>query len=245
MNDVRLRSHAAGSTVPMHCHEQGQLSVVTQGTMMVMAEEGVWLAPPGRGIWVPPSVAHGAVYSESSVHIRIFFESSQSVNLPVRCRIVDVTPLLRELALEAMRLSTILAQAEEHALVMELIRQHLKRPPSRLELFVPYGDDLRLRRVTQHLLLNPGSAADMDDLAKMAGASKRTLLRLFQAETGMTLGRWREHLRVTVAVDRLSQGHSITETALSLGYQSAGAFTTMFTRLMGQSPRALLKTLGG
>ncbi|MCB8875034.1 AraC family transcriptional regulator [Acidisoma silvae] len=243
MQDAVLISHVAGSHVDSHHHAQGQLSVVTQGTMMVTTEEGVWLAPPGRGIWVPPDREHGARYSENSVHIRIFFDRVMIGNLPHHCRVVDVTPLLRELALEASRLATMPNDAEERSLVMRLILRHLRRPASRLALFVPYGQDARLRRVTQHLLADPGSTAGLDDLAKLAGASPRTLLRLFQAETGMTLSRWREHLRVTVAVDRLSRGRSITETALALGYQSPSAFTTMFTRLMGQPPRALLRTM--
>ena len=243
MRDAILISHIAGSHVDSHHHAHGQLSVVTQGTMMVTADEGVWLAPPGRGIWVPPDREHGARYSENSVHIRIFFDPVMTGDLPQHCRVVDVTPLLRELALEASRLAAIPDEADERSLVMRLILRHLRRPVSRLALFVPYGQDARLRRVTQHLLTDPGSSKGLDDLAKLAGASPRTLLRLFQAETGMTLSRWREHLRVTVAVERLSLGHTITETAFALGYQSPSAFTTMFTRLMGQPPRAMLRTM--
>jgi AraC-like DNA-binding protein len=62
-------------------------------------------------------------------------------------------------------------------------------------------------------------------------------------ETGMSFGRWREHLRIVAAVDRLTHGRSITQTALELGYQSPSAFTTMFTRLLGLPPGRLLKTL--
>ncbi|MCB8880631.1 helix-turn-helix transcriptional regulator [Acidisoma cellulosilytica] len=233
----------AGTSIEEHRHAQGQLSVVTQGTMMVTAEEGAWLAPPGRGVWVPPYLQHGARYSESSVHIRIFVDPTLALDLPDHCRTIDVTPLLRELALDAVRLSVLPAETEELALVASLILRHLRRPAAALTLFVPYGKDPRLRRVTQHLLADPGSRAGLDELAKLAGASPRTLLRLFQAETGMTLSRWREHLRVTVAVDRLTLGQSITETALGLGYQSPSAFTTMFTRLMGQPPSKLLRTL--
>jgi AraC-like DNA-binding protein len=243
MRDAILIDHAAGTSVEVHRHAEGQLSVVTQGTMMVTAEEGAWFAPPGRGIWVPPDLEHSARYSESSAHIRIFVASALAADCPIHCRTVEVTPLLRELALEMARLSVLPADAEELGLVRSLILRHVRRPSAALTLFVPYGQDPRLRRVTQHLLSDPGSDAGLDDLAKMAGASPRTLLRLFQAETGMTLSRWREHLRVTVAVDRLSRGHSITDTALALGYQSPSAFTTMFTRLMGQPPRKLLKTL--
>lgn len=238
-----LISHAAGTGIDLHCHEQGQLSVVTQGTMLVTAEEGAWLAPPGRGIWVPPHLEHAARYSESSAHITMLVDPLSPQDVPRHCKAIDVTPLLREMAAEAVRLTAQPSAAEDLDLVAALILRHLQRPSSGVALFVPYGQDPRLRRVTQHLLAYPGSRDTLDDLAKRGGTSPRTLLRLFQAETGMTLGRWREHLRVTIAVDRLSRGRSITETALELGYQSPSAFTTMFTRLMGQPPRRMLKTL--
>ncbi|MDF3983263.1 helix-turn-helix domain-containing protein [Luteibacter sp. PPL201] len=54
------------------------------------------------------------------------------------------------------------------------------------------------------------------------------------------VSRWREHLRVVVAVDRLSRGRSIVETALELGYSSASRFTALFTRLVGAPPRRYL-----
>lgn len=89
----------------------------------------------------------------------------------------------------------------------------------------------------------PGEAATLDDLADLAASSTRTLARLFLSETGMTFGRWREHLRIVSAVDRLVRGQSITQTALDLGYGSPSSFTTMFTRILGMPPARYLKEM--
>jgi len=110
-------------------------------------------------------------------------------------------------------------------------------------LFVPYGHGPRLRRAIEFLVAHPGNTISFPELAAQAGASTRALARLFVTETGMSFGRWREHLRIVAAVDRLTHGRSITQTALELGYQSPSAFTTMFTRLLGMPPGRLLKTL--
>jgi AraC-like DNA-binding protein/quercetin dioxygenase-like cupin family protein len=244
LNAVSIR-HPAGTAIEEHCHAFGQLSVVISGTMMVTAEAGTWLAPPGRGLWLPPGMKHGARYGEASSLIRISIASVPAQNLPDNCRVIEVTALLRELAAEAVRLSQHPALEEDDlALVTALIVRQMQRPAARFALFIPHGEDPRVRRVTQTLLAEPGNCGTIEDFAKIAGASPRTLARLFQAETGMSFGRWRDHLRVTVAVERLLRGQSITETALDLGYQTASAFTTMFTRILGLSPGKLIKRMG-
>jgi AraC-like DNA-binding protein len=213
--------------------------------MRVTTDAGTWLAPPGRSLWVPPGTSHSAGYSEASAVIRVPIPSPSVLGLPHECRLVEVTPLLRELAVEAVRLSCGgVGEDEDLALITALIVRQIQRPAGRLALFIPHGEDPRVRRVTRILLADPGNRSMIDDFAAVAGASSRTLARLFVAETGMSFTRWRDHLRVTVAVERLLRGQSITETALDLGYQTASAFTTMFKRILGLSPGRLIKSLG-
>lgn len=237
--DARRIDHAAGTTVEQHDHARAQLAVVLAGTMAVEAEEGAWLAPPGRGIWIPPNVPHAARYSEAASFVQLLLPVAEAEGLPQSCCSLVVSPLLRELALEAARLAP--EEAEERSWLRSLILRRIRAPGSGPTLFLPYGRDPRLRRAVAQLLADPGSRLGFDALARAAGASPRTLSRLFLAETGMGFARWRDHLRVTVAVDRLMLGHSITQTALDLGYQSPSAFTVMFSRLLGQPPGRFLK----
>ncbi len=235
--------HAAGTEIAEHCHPNGQLAVVTRGTMTVVSAEGLWLAPPGRGIWVPPGVTHGARYSEASALIQLLLDPDLTEDLPRQCRTITVSGLLRELACEVARLPPGEARQEEALLMARLIVRQAVPSEEGPVLFVPYGHDPRLRRAIEFLVADPGSTIGFPELAAQAGASTRTLARLFVTETGVSFGRWREHLRIVTAVDRLTRGRSITQTALELGYQSPSAFTTMFTRLLGMPPGRLLKTL--
>ena len=107
-----------------------------------------------------------------------------------------------------------------------------------LGLFLPYARDVRLLRVMEGLKAEPGNGLDLDEWASVAKTSPRTLARLFQRETGFSFGRWREQLRLTRAIERLAEGESVTRIAYELGYSNVSAFTTMFTRSMGHSPRA-------
>jgi AraC-like DNA-binding protein len=75
-------------------------------------------------------------------------------------------------------------------------------------------------------------------LARQAGASERTLTRLFRGEFGMTYPQWRTSLRIFHAMIRLSEGATVTETAHRCGWATTSAFVDVFTRGMGQTPGA-------
>ena len=48
----------------------------------------------------------------------------------------------------------------------------------------------------------------LEDLAAVAGASSRTLARLFRAETGLSFRQWRQQARMTEAMGALTTGAS-------------------------------------
>jgi AraC-like DNA-binding protein len=108
-------------------------------------------------------------------------------------------------------------------------------------LHLPHPRDVRLKRIAEALLADPADGRALEDWARDAGASARTLARLFVKETGMTFGAWRERLRLTAAVARLGEGEPVTAVAYDLGYQSPSAFIAMFRRSLGDTPGRYLK----
>lgn len=233
---ARRFRHPAGANVAPHSHPQGQFGFTLRGTMMLSGDTGWWLAPPGQGVWVPPDLVHGARYSESSEMIQLLLDPTLTQSLPGKGMTCSVSGVIRELALELLRMEGSTGGQALAAPAAEIIVQQIAQAGGEAQFFVPAGHDRRLAKVTDFLRQNAGSDASLDELALLAGASARTLARLFTRETGMTFGQWREHLRIVVAIDRLARGFSITETALDLGYQSASGFTTMFSRAVGVSP---------
>jgi AraC-like DNA-binding protein len=83
-------------------------------------------------------------------------------------------------------------------------------------------------------------------ICKNAGAGKRTIERLFQKETGLTFGKWRQQLRLMQAMRLLAEGAKVTHAALEAGYSTPSAFISMFRKMLGTTPtsyfRALSKT---
>jgi AraC-like DNA-binding protein len=100
--------------------------------------------------------------------------------------------------------------------------------------------DNRLLAIEQICTADPSDARTLDEWAAFAGASARTLERLFQRETGMSLRCWREQFRAQASIVRLMEGHSVMTLAGEFGYETPSAFTAMFRRVMGITPRIFL-----
>jgi AraC-like DNA-binding protein len=76
----------------------------------------------------------------------------------------------------------------------------------------------------------------------MAGASKRTIERIFKDDLGMTFAQWRQQLRLMRAMVLLAEGTKVTHAALESGYSTPSAFISMFRRSMGTTPTMYFKT---
>jgi AraC-like DNA-binding protein len=103
-------------------------------------------------------------------------------------------------------------------------------------LSLPTVRDARLLRVTRALATDPADQRDLAAFAELAGASVRTLARLFRAETGITFQQWRRQLRMTEALARVAQGESPARAAAQVGYASPPAFGAAFRGVFGTTP---------
>ena len=82
----------------------------------------------------------------------------------------------------------------------------------------------------------PGDRSSIAALARRAGASRRTLERLFLAETGMRVGEWRRRVRLLHGVRRLAERESVSNAANESGYASVSAFVAVFRKTFGVTP---------
>ena len=228
-------SYSNGWQVEAHAHKRGQLMFVTSGSMRVETREGSWITPPGRACWIPGAVRHTVIYTQPSEMKTVLISPELLAALPQRGCVVQLSSLLRELVLQAVEIGNDYPlHGHEHRLMQVLVDQIAVAQAA--PLFLPEGRDQRLRRVTARLHQDPGDDRSIEAWAHLAGASARTLARLFQKETGMTFSSWRQQLCLIRAVEMLIEGHSVTNIALALGYGSPASFTSMFSRVMGESP---------
>ena len=160
------------------------------------------------------------------------------VQLPGECCAIDVAPLLRELVLELVERCPIDATNEP---AMRLARVAIDRiaEARTLPLQLPLPRDPRALRLAEALREDPSSQASLGELAGAAGASPRTIQRLFLAETGLPFAQWRQRLRLLHGAAALGAGKSVTEAGLEAGYSGTSAFIAAFRRHFGVTPSKL------
>jgi AraC family transcriptional regulator len=90
------------------------------------------------------------------------------------------------------------------------------------------------------LAVDLAARATLDDAAARLHTSPFHLTRVFRAETGFTLARYRQALRLRAALERLPADEGdLTALALELGFSSHSHFTSAFSREFGVPPSAL------
>lgn len=237
-------TYYGGHHIAPHAHPWGQLIYADQGVMRVNAGDRLWIVPSTRAIWAPPGSRH-EIWAQGAFAMRTLYLAPRLARLlPAECRAIMVGALLRELVLRIIQEGMLDgSDPKQRRLIGVLIDLLLATETLPLSLKMP--GDKRARNVAERLQRNPSDGADLEALAKAAGASGRTLQRLFRAETGLNLGEWRRRLRLLHAVTLLDTGSSVTEAGFEAGYQSTSAFVAAFHAVFGFTPLQVRKARAG
>jgi AraC-like DNA-binding protein len=237
---AQASTRADGYTIPLHRHRRGQLLHAITGIMRIETEDSVWIVPPARALWVPPELAH-ETSMRGHVEIRtLYVDPKHCGSLPGHAAVVEVSRLLRELILAALEEPPDYPDHSRGATIAQLILTELERLRHQ-SLTVPMPRDPRALRIARPLLDNCAIDLDLDGWAERAGASRRTLARLFRGETGMSFVEWRARLRTVDGMARIANGASVGEAAASVGYASPSAFSAMVRRSLGKPLRELIR----
>ena len=221
-----------------HAHDRGQLLYAVAGAMAVTARDRAFLVPPERALWLPAGVAH-AIRCRGEVAMRsVYVRVDAARDLPMDVRVLQVTPLLRELIGAALAAPLHYAAGDSTDRLMRVILDQIAAPPPASALDLPMPRSGSLRRLAEGLLADPAERRSSVEIAAVVGMSGRTLTRRFRAECGISLGAWRRQARLLSALDLLAQGRPVTQVALDVGYDSPSAFIATFRRAFGRSPGA-------
>jgi AraC-like DNA-binding protein len=229
----------SGFVIARHSHPRAQLIYAAEGVMRVISPLGAWVVPPLRAVWIPAGIEHEVRMSGAVAMRTLYIDPTAAPPALGSCTVIEVTPLLRALILRAVEEPIEYDEAGAAGLVMALILAELARATT-VPLRIPLPSDARLAALCLALLDDPAEADTLDHWAERVGASARTLARLFQRETGMGFTQWRQQVRLADAVGRLAKGEPVARVAETLGYSSASAFTAMFRRTLGATPRQYL-----
>jgi AraC-like DNA-binding protein len=95
----------------------------------------------------------------------------------------------------------------------------------------------RLRRATDYIDAHLGEKMSLADVASASGLSRMHFAALFRASTGLRPLKYVQRRRIEHAQETLANSDMpVVDIALSVGFQSQAHFSTVFKRLVGESP---------
>lgn len=199
--------------------------------------------PPQRCAWIPPNCKHAARSVGGAAGAMVDLSPEICRGLPKAPCMFHSSELLFAIVdrMVGWDLRQPLNGAQKH--LISTLRDEIRRPGQQpLRLTIPREE--RLARVADALLDDVGDDRTLDDWAQVAGMARRTFMRAFSAETGMSFGRWRQQARLFAALEMLAQRKPVTEVAIAVGYDSVSAFIEMFRTMLGTTPQRYFRGRG-
>ncbi|MDH3667274.1 MAG: helix-turn-helix transcriptional regulator [Paracoccaceae bacterium] len=238
------KAFADRAEIAPHSHHRDQLLFAVRGTMRVRTEAEAWIVPPYRAVYIPGGITH-AMSIRGDLEMRtLYIARGTDPGLPALPIVLEVSDLLRSLILALIDEPVLYDQTGRGGAMATLILSEITGA-RRLPLGLTLPQDPRLARICAALIADPGTRLTLDAWADHAGASARTLARLFTRETGMSFGAWRRRVRLQSAVEQIVAGASVDRVAADCGYRSASAFAVAFRRSVGVAPTTLRRASDG
>lgn len=225
-----------GHVIAAHRHDRDQLLYGMTGVLMASTPQGAWMMPPQRGMLIPAGIVH-EVRLFGDVKMRSLYLRAEPLGAADRqCEVVGISSLMRHLLAEAVTVPPEYDMDGRDGALMALIEHEIKRLPV-LPLSLPLPEQMALREKCRAFLTSPTPHETIEDWCRHLGMSRRSFTRLFRKETGASFVEWRQQACILAALPRLAAGEAITTIALDLGYDNPAAFSKMFKRILGTSPR--------
>lgn len=225
---------------PEHSHARGQLFALTRGLLVVEAGGERWMFPSQGCAWIPPDCRHAARSVGGASGSMVFLSPATCRGLPKVPRRLSSSELLFAIVHRILAWDPRQPLDLSQKRLIAVLRDEIRRPEQQpLRLAMP--KEKRLARVAHALLNDVADDRTLDDWARFAGMSRRTFMRAFSAEAGISFGRWRQQVRLFAALEMLAQRESVTDVAIAVGYDSVSAFIEMFRTMMGNTPYAYFR----
>jgi AraC-like DNA-binding protein/quercetin dioxygenase-like cupin family protein len=224
-----------GDRIQPHWHDWGQLVFSINGVLSTVTDEGSWVVPPNRAVWIPPFKKHSfQIRTPLKMHT-LYIDPAVAGPQPAHCCVLQASPLLIAIVGRLLEYPVDYGpdtpQARLTAVALDEIRTAPHSP-----LHVPQPTLPKLVAIAQHIWSHPRDNQTLAEWGDRLGASGRTLARMFRQDTGMSFAQWRQQVRLVLALQMLAESRSVTHVAIELGYESPSAFISMFRKCLGTTP---------
>jgi len=218
--------------IERHAEEDGLTETGIEGVKLFRAVEPIPCQPV---VYEPCLIALASGAKEAVMDgARHVYSSNQYLCCPLSMPIqAGTSTLLRLLQLVVAPVDrSVLAEARLRELLYAVLKGEIGGYARQA-----FGVGNAISRTIAHVSDNLGQPLAIDDLADRAGMSRAVFHRKFKSATTMSPIQFVKAMRLNNAAMMISDGATISQAAMNVGYVSSSQFSREFKRLYGQSPR--------
>jgi AraC-like DNA-binding protein len=230
----------------LHKHSKAQLIYVESGFQYLTVNGKIHLLPQNHAAWIPPNAIHKTnSHSERIKLMILFFDVNEDDLFYHEVNVFSVPPVLKEMIKYAEKWSkSIEENVDENVFLKALYSELPNFVADSIQLHISLPEDKRLTKAIKYLNNNYTKDIKMEELSEMAALSLRSIERIFKKESGLTLSKYQQILRIIKSLELLSTNKwTISEIAYKVGYKSLQAYTNSFQSVMQYRPSDFLKTI--
>lgn len=223
-----------------HTHQRYQLTYVEEGYQYFHIEKKIYLVPQNHVIWIPTGKEHRTTSEAKTVNLMlVLFKSVSEQEFYQDVHVFSAPAVLKEMLRYASKWNKVVTEDAEQQIFLQAIQNslpHFCKESSGLQIPVP--TDSRLIPICSYINANYQYNFDSAILADKTKMSIRSLQRIFKQETGITLQKYMQLIRILKSIELIdTQQFTLSEIAFKVGYQSLPAFTSSYYAIMKTKPK--------
>ncbi|WP_153392279.1 helix-turn-helix domain-containing protein [Chryseobacterium vaccae] len=230
----------------LHSHQKGQLVYVESGFQYITIEGKIYLLPQNHAVWIPPGAVHKTNSHSEKIKLMIMFANAEpGRTFDQEINVFSVPPVLKGMIKYAEKWSKNQSIDPNEQIFLKALFNELPHfVEHAIKLHIGLPQDKRLTKAINYLHSHYREDIRIEDLSEISLLSLRTLERIFKKETGSTLNKYQQILRIIKSMELLSSGSlTISEIAYETGYKSVQSFTRSFLSVMQFRPSDFIKNM--
>lgn len=222
-----------------HYHYKAQLMYVESGYQYLHTENNHFLLPQNHIAWIPSNMPHKTNTSSELISLRtLYFDIDSTDPYYKELHIFSVPEVLKQMILYSEKWSLVEEYNSNEAIFLEAILSELPSfTQNAIPIKIPIPTNPKLLDITKYIDNHYNNSIIISEVAKEHLLSTRTLERLFKKETGITLAKYLQMVKIIKSIELLSEGNlTVNEVAYKVGYNSVQSYSNVFMKLIGKRP---------
>jgi AraC-like DNA-binding protein len=247
-NTVFVMHEKSEKLIPLHKHTKGQLSYVEGGLAYVIVNKKTFVIPSRHYFWIPKGMPHILRVGFSATVLRsLYFYAKGDDDDPFYSRlgIYPANELLIQMITYTERWDgRHVDRTDENFEFLIALKNLLPQLQNQEQpIVLPTTNDERLNRILKYLEKSLEEKHSLKSLATRFNVSERSMSRLFQTNLHVSFLQYLKILRIIKALEMLLKTKkTVSEIAVSVGYDTLGAFSNSFYAFTKLRPTDLRKS---